>query len=125
MKDHVKEGIPAFFAVDGPRGPRCYVNWGVALMYGGAIAVGGALYRTGATTWLAREVLPENLGPLAALGLVGLMAALFTEVVSNAAVIAVVLPIALPLATEVGLDPHALVWTVPLSAGFASSVVYS
>lgn len=96
-----------------------YVNWGVALMYGGAIAVGGALYRTGATTWLAREVLPDNLGPLAALGLVGLMAALFTEVVSNAAVIAVVLPIALPLATEVGLDPHALVWTVPLSAGFA------
>ena len=96
-----------------------YVNWGVALMYGGAIAVGGALYRTGATTWLARTVLPDDLGPIAALGLVGLMAALFTEVVSNAAVIAVVLPIALPLATEVGLDPHALVWTVPLSAGFA------
>ena len=96
-----------------------YVNWGVALMYGGTIAVGGALYRTGATTWLARTVLPDDLGPIAALGLVGLMAALFTEVVSNAAVIAVVLPIALPLATEVGLDPHALVWTVPLSAGFA------
>ncbi len=96
-----------------------YVNWGVALMYGGAIAVGGALYRTGATTWLAREFMPDNLGPLLALGLVGLMAALFTEVVSNAAVIAVVLPIALPLATEVGLDPRMLVWTVPLSAGFA------
>ncbi len=96
-----------------------YVNWGVALMYGGAIAVGGALYKTGAAEWLARALLPEGLGPLTALALVGLMAALFTEVVSNAAVIAVLLPVALPIATEVGLDTHALVWTLPLSAGFA------
>ena len=96
-----------------------YVNWGVALMYGGAIAVGAALDRTGATAWLAREVLPDTMGPWTTVALIAILAALLTEVVSNAAVIAVILPIALPLAVEAGLDPHLLVWLVPLSAGFA------
>jgi len=96
-----------------------YVNWGVALMYGGAIAVGGALDRTGATQWLAESVLPDGLGPWSTVALIALLAAGLTEVVSNAAVIAVILPIALPLAVTAGLDPHLLVWLVPLSAGFA------
>lgn len=96
-----------------------YVNWGVILMYGGAIAVGGALHRTGATAWLADRILPEGIGPTATLGLVGLMSAGLTELVSNAAVIAVVLPVAMPLAPETGLDPHALAWAVPIAAGLA------
>ena len=96
-----------------------YVNWGVALMYGGAIAVGGALDRTGATQWLAEVMLPDGLGPWSTVALVALLAAGLTEVVSNAAVIAVILPIALPFAVSAGLDPHLLVWLGPLSAGFA------
>ncbi len=96
-----------------------YVNWGVALMYGGAIAVGGALDRTGATRYIAENLLPDGIGAWATLAIVALMAAGLTEVVSNAAVIAVILPIALPLAGRVGLDPHVLAWVVPLSAGFA------
>jgi len=96
-----------------------YVNWGVILMYGGAIAVGGALHRTGATGWLADRILPDDIGASATLGLVGLMSAGLTELVSNAAVIAVVLPVALPLAPQAGLDPHALAWAVPIAAGLA------
>jgi sodium-dependent dicarboxylate transporter 2/3/5 len=96
-----------------------YVNWGVALMYGGAIAVGGALDRTGATAWLADVLLPDTMGPWTTVALIAILAAALTEVVSNAAVIAVILPISLPLAMQAGLDPHLLVWLVPLSAGFA------
>ena len=96
-----------------------YVNWGVALMYGGAIAVGGALDRTGATTWLAEVLLPDVMGPWTTVALIMILAAALTEVVSNAAVIAVILPISLPLAVQAGLDPHLLVWLVPISAGFA------
>jgi solute carrier family 13 (sodium-dependent dicarboxylate transporter), member 2/3/5 len=96
-----------------------YVNWGVILMYGGAIAVGGALHRTGATTWLAARLLPDGVDATGALGLVGIMSAGLTEIVSNAAVIAVVLPVALPLAPETGLDPRALAWAVPIAAGLA------
>ena len=96
-----------------------YVNWGVVLMYGGAISVGTALYRTGATAWLADRLMPESLGPWTALGGVGLLSAAFTEVVSNSAVMAVVLPVALPLSDQVGLNPRVFAWVVPISAGFA------
>ena len=96
-----------------------YVNWGVALMYGGAIAVGGALHQTGATDWLASTLIPDAMSAWVALALIGLITAALTEVISNAAVIAVVLPIALPIALQAGLAPHTLVWLVPLAAGFA------
>jgi anion transporter len=96
-----------------------YVNWGVALMYGGAIAIGGALHQTGATDWLAQTFIPDAMSAWIALALIGLITAALTEVISNAAVIAVVLPIALPIANQAGLSPHTLVWLVPLAAGFA------
>jgi len=97
-----------------------YVNWGVALMYGGAIAVGGALHKTGATTWLVHELVPQHgVGPLVVLASLAVVTATFTEFVSNAAVIAVVLPVALPIAQQVGLSPRAVTWLAPICAGFA------
>lgn len=96
-----------------------YVNWGVVLMYGGAIAVGTALYKTGATAWLADTLMPDGLGPWTTLGGVALLSTAFTEIVSNSAVMAVVLPVALPLAEQVGLDPRSFAYFVPISAGFA------
>ena len=97
-----------------------YVNWGVVLLYGGAITVGGALDKTGATTWLVGAALPEaGLGPGLLFAMVGAMAAVFTELVSNSAVMAVLLPVALPLAEQVGLEPQAVAMLAPICAGFA------
>ncbi len=97
-----------------------YVNWGVVLMYGGAIAIGSALHSSGATTWLVATVMPDQpLGPLSALALISAASAGLTELVSNSAVIAVVLPVVLPVAEQVNLDPRALAWAAPVSAGMA------
>lgn len=96
-----------------------YVNWGVALMYGGAIAVGAALHETGATAWLVSQVEPDGVGPWAVLALVATTSLALTEVVSNSAVMAVILPVAFPLAANVGLDPVSLARVVPFAAGFA------
>lgn len=96
-----------------------YVNWGVILMYGGAIAIGGALYRTGATAWLAHSLLPAGMGPWGTLAIVSALSSIFTEIVSNSAVMAVVLPVALPLADQVHLTPRAFAFVVPITAGLA------
>jgi sodium-dependent dicarboxylate transporter 2/3/5 len=97
-----------------------YVNWGVVLMYGGAIAIGSALHSSGATTWLVANILPtEPLNPIGALTLISVASAGLTELVSNSAVIAVVLPVVLPVADQVGLDPRILAWATPISAGLA------
>jgi sodium-dependent dicarboxylate transporter 2/3/5 len=97
-----------------------YVNWGVVLMYGGAIAIGSALHSSGATNWLVATILPTDpLSPLGALALISAASAGLTELVSNSAVIAVVLPVVLPVAEQVSLDPRVLAWAAPVSAGLA------
>ena len=97
-----------------------YVNWGVAMMYGGAIAIGSALHSTGATTWLIAAVMPaSDINPWLALGSALLATAGMTELVSNSAVIAVVMPILLPVAEQVSLDPRVFAWSAPISAGLA------
>ena len=97
-----------------------YVNWGVAMMYGGAIAIGSALHSTGATAWLIAQVMPAaDVDPWMALGSAVVATAGMTELVSNSAVIAVVMPVLLPVAEQVSLDPRVFAWSAPISAGLA------
>ncbi|MDQ7003386.1 MAG: SLC13 family permease [Ghiorsea sp.] len=96
-----------------------HVQWGVVLMYGGAIAIGKALSDTGAATWLAHTLIPGDMMGLALIALLVLITLLFTESVSNAAAVAIVLPIAIPVGAAVGIEPIVIALTVGIIAGFA------
>jgi len=96
-----------------------HVNWGVVLMYGGAIAVGKALTVTGAGIWLAQELLPSGLAGIALLALLALITLLMTESVSNAAAVAILLPVVIPFGMEAGFDPVTIAMAVGIIAGFA------
>jgi len=97
-----------------------YVNWGVALMYGGAIAIGSALHSSGATTWLIDVLMPAgDLPPGMTLAATAALTAGMTELVSNSAVIALLMPVILPVAEQVSLDPRVFAWAAPISAGLA------
>ncbi|MBM76705.1 MAG: hypothetical protein CMK59_14960 [Proteobacteria bacterium] len=97
-----------------------YVNWGVALLYGGAIAVGAAVHQTGAAAWVIDQMLPSTgLSPFVLFLTVGAIAAFFTELVSNSAVIAVLLPVLLALCEPTGLNPRAVTMLAPIAAGLA------
>ncbi|MDP2305136.1 MAG: SLC13 family permease [Pseudomonadota bacterium] len=97
-----------------------FVNWGVALLYGGAIAVAAALEKTHAIEIIVETWLPVGgLTPFAFVLIVSVAAAVLTEFVSNAAVIALFLPMCLALAPQVGLDGRALVFLLPAAAGLA------
>jgi len=96
-----------------------HVNWGVILMYGGAIAIGKALTVTGAAVWLAHLMVPDSLIGLGLLALLALLTLFFTEGVSNAAAVAVVLPIAIPLGAAAEIDPVFVALAVGIVSGFA------
>jgi len=98
---------------------EAHVNWGVVLMYGGAIAVGKALTVTGAALWLAHALFPVGLGGLALLASVALLTLVFTESVSNAAAVAIVLPVAIPICREANFDPITVALAVGIISGFA------
>lgn len=97
------------------------VNWGIIVMYGGAVALGAALVDTGAARWLASEIVANALLPPVLVLMILAGATIFlTEGISNAAAVAVVLPIALSLAEFEGIPSGKLiVFVVALPAGLA------
>ncbi|MDQ6982436.1 MAG: DASS family sodium-coupled anion symporter [Mariprofundus sp.] len=96
-----------------------HVDWGVVLMYGGAIAIGKALTVTGAASWLAHAFIPAGMGGLALLALLALVTLLMTEAVSNAAAVAILLPVAMSAGISAGIDPITVALAIGVIAGFA------
>lgn len=97
-----------------------YVNWGIILLYGGAIGLGTALHRTGAGEWLVHHyILPYITNPVVLVAVFGALAILLTEAISNSAVVAVLMPIALSLAPTYGIDPRGMVFLIGAGSGLA------
>ncbi|MEK6223781.1 MAG: DASS family sodium-coupled anion symporter [Thermodesulfobacteriales bacterium] len=99
-----------------------FADWGVLLLFGGGLALSGVLSETGASAYLAAlvETHLASYGPfLLVLGSVTLMIFL-TEVASNTASAAILVPIFLVLGQEIGHDsPYELAITVGIAASCA------
>ncbi|MCA9411546.1 MAG: DASS family sodium-coupled anion symporter [Candidatus Omnitrophica bacterium] len=95
-----------------------HVNWGVILMYAGAIALGKTLDGTDAGQWLVNFTLSgHQFGPV--LLLAGLMAfsKLLAEGISNAAAVTIILPLALEMGLEAGIPLVTIVYAVAIPCG--------
>jgi sodium-dependent dicarboxylate transporter 2/3/5 len=97
-----------------------YVNWGVLLMYGGAIALGSAMTRSGASSWIAHATVSHWAhSPTAVIALISGFGILLTEAMSHSAVVALMMPVALGIAQQFGMDPRIMAPVVALPAGLA------
>ncbi|ROO28490.1 anion transporter [Salinisphaera orenii MK-B5] len=97
------------------------VPWGVLLLFGGGLALAGAIKQTGLAEWIATQM--EIFGTLPAVLLIGavvLVIISLTEVSSNTATAAVFMPLLGALAGSVGVD--VLLLTVP--AALAASCAF-
>jgi sodium-dependent dicarboxylate transporter 2/3/5 len=97
-----------------------YVNWGVLLMYGGAIALGSALHKSGASVWIASLTVShwahtpgQVVAILSGIGIV------LTEAMSHSAVVALLMPVALGIAQQYGMDPRVMAPVIALPSGLA------
>ncbi len=92
------------------------------------LAVGGAMNSSGAAALVANSVAPFLLGlhPVLVVWAVFLLTSMLTEMVSNNAVAVVMTPLAIGVATAIGVDPRPLVITVMVaaSASFATPIGY-
>ena len=97
-----------------------YINWGVILMYGGAIVVATSLVETGATEWLSQAVFANlELSPRLFLGFLAIFTMMLTEGVSNVAAVAIVLPLAYSIGEIYGINPIIITLSVALPGGLA------
>jgi sodium-dependent dicarboxylate transporter 2/3/5 len=101
------------------------VPWGIILLYGGAITLGVGMVETGAAKWLAIELIRlsgENLVVII-LMIIGITV-LFTNIMSNTAAIAMILPIGLGFVQVLGFDsPVFLSLLIASAGGFAFMLV--
>lgn len=92
------------------------------------LAIGAALEESGAVALIANAVAPQIAGlpPFFVVWAIYLLTSVLTELVSNNAVAVVVTPIAVALATALGMDPRPLVVAVMVaaSASFATPIGY-
>jgi solute carrier family 13 (sodium-dependent dicarboxylate transporter), member 2/3/5 len=93
--------------------------WDVIMMFGGGLALAGAMGRSGLSDWLAQVLLPLQALPLIAVVIaVVAMVVLITEFASNVATASGIMPVVASLAIALGADPLLLAMPAALAASW-------
>ena len=104
------------------------VNWQVVFLLAGVLPLGVAMHTSGAAEFLAERAIGMvgSMGPVAVLAAIYLMTAILTETISNAAAAAVLAPIAISTAEQIGVDPRPFLMAITFAAstGFSTPVGY-
>lgn len=96
------------------------VPWGIIILFGGGMALAKAFGETGLAAWLGEQLTAlENLPLYLLLFLVIAAVNFLTEVTSNLATTAMLLPILAPMALAMGIHPYFLLVAATLAASCA------
>lgn len=109
------------------------VEWNILFLIYGMLAAGLALEQTGAASWLAghvvagvQAVVPPEHKALFVLAALYLVTTILTELLSNNAVAALMVPVAIGIAAQLGVNmqPFVMVVMFAASAAFATPIGY-
>ncbi len=92
------------------------LDWGLIVFFGGALSLGAALLNTGAAAWLVKDliaVLGSNPQPLLIVIVFMVIGVVLTQLMSNIALSAVLIPISITLASSTNVLPAA--YAVPIA----------
>lgn len=113
LKDKNKQPIMTWEAVN-------KIPWGILLLFAGGITIATAFKQTGLSESIASQLVFLNHLPYwVVVGLICLFVTFLTEVTSNTATTAVLMPILLSTAQAINIDPLALMLPATVSASFA------
>ncbi len=119
--------IAAFIIPSGTRGEGLItwddmkkLPWGVLILFGGGLALAAGMTSTGLTLWLGKQLAPLGEINIAILVVASALLVIFlTELTSNLATTATILPVMAAIAIETGQDPLIFVIPVTLAASCA------
>ena len=94
------------------------INWQVIFLLGGILPLGLAMQQTGTAQWLADLVMGplQDLGPFILLAAFYLLTAILTESMSNMAAAVLLAPIALSMASALGISPRSFLVVISFAA---------
>jgi len=110
------------------RDARKHVDWKVLLVIASAFGLAKAMDNSGLAEYMARELIRMmgSLGPIGLLAGVYFLTSFYTEIITNNAAAALLVPIAFSTASQLSLDPRPFLIAVALaaSASFATPIGY-
>ncbi len=95
------------------------LSWGTIFMYGGAITLGSAFSQTDASEYLISKIFVDGTSFILFAFLSGFLALLLTEFMSNAAVVALLMPLVLKIGINFNYNLNILTVSVALMSGLA------
>jgi sodium-dependent dicarboxylate transporter 2/3/5 len=94
--------------------------WNILVLFGGGLSLAAAVSNTGLATWLGGSMLPLNVYGITAVVAATVVIVIFlTELTSNLATTATLLPVVAALAIQLGQNPIILTVPVALAASCA------
>lgn len=95
------------------------VQWGIILVYGGAITMGKSLEATNAAYWIANGMVSLFKNEYAILLCIILLTFILTNLMSNTAAVATMLPISMSIASRAGMSPVIAAMATAVAGGAA------
>lgn len=100
------------------------INWNALLTFGGGLALGSMLVLTGVSDWIALQLTAlANLPSLLVIFLVAALTLLIGAFISNTACAAMLIPLAIPLAQILHMDPRLLVVVIAIASSIDFALV--
>ncbi len=107
---------------------RRSVDWSILIVIGAVLGIASAMEKTGAADLIARTLIGDGsgIGPLAALAIIYATCLLMAETLHHNAAVAIMFPIAVATANQMGVEPRGFVMAVAVASccAFASPVSY-
>jgi sodium-dependent dicarboxylate transporter 2/3/5 len=137
LRTYLPESLPpvlaaaCLFLIRTPQGPTVLersdlrsIDWDTLFLIAGGLCLGALIDSSGAARALAASVAEMSLSPAALMLAIGAATVLLSELTSNTATAALMVPLAAEVARQGGLEPLQAVWMVCLSAslGFAMPI---
>ena len=120
--------IMAWTKIFPPKKYTKYISWDILITIACAFAISKAMENSGFAALIARHIIDmaHNIGPYALLAILFIITNIFTELITNNAAAALSFPIALSVATQLGVDPTPffVVICMAASASFSTPIGY-
>lgn len=120
--------IMAWTKIFPPKKYTKYISWDILITIACAFAISKAMENSGFAALIARHIISmaDSFGPYALLAIIFIITNIFTELITNNAAAALSFPIALSVATQLGVDPTPffVVICMAASASFTTPIGY-
>ena len=115
--------IMAWTKIFPPKKYTKYISWDILITIACAFAISKAMDNSGFAALIARHIIQmaDSLGPYALLAILFVITNIFTELITNNAAAALAFPIALSVATQLGVSPTPFFVTICIAASSSFS----